>query len=60
MEGENEDFHDRVREAYRARAALEPERYLVVDGGGSPTTIHEEVRRRVVALVAPEKDQPFP
>jgi dTMP kinase len=60
MEGEGGDFHARVLEAYRARAEAEPERFLVVDGRGSPTTIQEQVRRRVRALVAPERDQPSP
>jgi dTMP kinase len=53
MEGEGGEFHDRVLAAYRARAAAEPERFCVVDGRGSPTTIQEQVRRRVLALIAP-------
>ena len=52
MESEPAGFHERVRAAYRARAAAAPERYLVVDGLGSPTTIQSEVRRRVEALLA--------
>jgi dTMP kinase len=60
LESEDAGFHARVRQTYRARAAAEPERYLVLDGRGSPTTIQEQVRRRVRALVAPERDQPSP
>jgi dTMP kinase len=56
MERESAEFHDRVREAYRARAAAAADRYLVVDGQGSLTTIQEQVRRRVLALIASEKD----
>lgn len=56
MERESAEFHDRVRETYRARAVAAADRYLVVDGQGSPTTIQEQVRRRVLALIASEKD----
>jgi dTMP kinase len=56
MEGEGAEFHDRVLATYRARAAREPDRFFVVDGRGSPTTIQEQVRRRVLALIAPERD----
>jgi dTMP kinase len=56
MESEALEFHDRVLSTYRARAAAEPERFFVVDGWGSPTTIQEQVRRRVLALIAPERD----
>jgi dTMP kinase len=53
LEGENAAFHERVREAYLARAKAEPERFLVLDGRGLPMTIHDAVRRRVLALLEP-------
>jgi dTMP kinase len=56
MEREAPEFYARVHESYRARAAAEPDRFWVVDGRGSPTTIQEQVRRRVLALIAPERD----
>lgn len=54
MEREGRGFHERVRESYRALATAEPQRFLVLDGRDSPTTLHGEVRRRVVALLQPE------
>jgi dTMP kinase len=56
MEGEGAAFHERVLETYRERARREPDRFFVVDGRGSPTTIQEHVRRRVLALIAPQRD----
>lgn len=53
LEREAADFHRRVRDAYHARAAADPRRFLVVDGQGSPTTIQNEVRERVLALLEP-------
>ena len=53
LEGEGRGFHERVRQAYLARAAADPPRYLVVDGRQSPETLHGEVRRRVEALLEP-------
>jgi dTMP kinase len=60
MEGEEPRFHERVRDAFRRRAAAEPERFLVVDGRQSATTIQAEVRRRVQALLGPEDPQGLP
>lgn len=47
IEQETRNFHDRVRTAYLAIAAAEPERVHVIDGSGSP----EDVHQRVMAIV---------
>ena len=51
IEREDAGFHERVREAFRGRAAAEPERFLVVDGRQPTNRIHERVRERVRALL---------
>lgn len=49
MDGQSLDFHRRVEAGYRKIAALEPERFYMVDGAGEPG----EVAERVWALVQP-------
>ena len=49
LEAEREDFHTRVREAFLALAAAEPERFLVLDASLPPTEIAASVRNRVAA-----------
>lgn len=51
LEAEKEDFHRRVREAFLALAAAEPERFLVVDAALSPETLAEVIRARVAPLL---------
>ncbi|MBS1897157.1 MULTISPECIES: dTMP kinase [unclassified Microbacterium] len=51
LEAEREEFHQRVREAYLALAAAEPERFLVVDAAQDPAAIADVVRARVAALL---------
>ena len=51
LEVEKEDFHRRVREAFLALAAAEPERFLVVDAALSPETLAEAIRARVAPLL---------
>ncbi|MFN2431936.1 MAG: dTMP kinase [Gemmatimonadota bacterium] len=53
IEREEAGFHERVRDAYRRRAAAEPARFLVVDGRESTDIVHDRVRRRVLALLEP-------
>ncbi|HEX3621014.1 MAG TPA: dTMP kinase [Acidimicrobiales bacterium] len=48
MEAAGEQFHRRVAEGYRALAAADPKRWVVIDGGGTV----EEVAARVVDAVA--------
>jgi dTMP kinase len=47
LEQAGEEFHERVRDAYLALVAQDPDRYLVVDATGTPEDIQEEVRRRL-------------
>jgi dTMP kinase len=47
LEAAGDDFHARVAEGYRALAAADPDRWVVVDGSGSVA----EVARRVEAAV---------
>jgi dTMP kinase len=43
FEREDEDFHQRVREGYRALADEEPERVKLLDGTASPEWIEERI-----------------
>lgn len=51
LEAERSDFHGRVRDAYLALAAAEPDRFLVLDATASPEKIAEQIRARVTALL---------
>jgi dTMP kinase len=51
LEAEESRFHRRVREAYLALAAAEPERFLVVDGSLPADEIARRVRERVEHIV---------
>jgi dTMP kinase len=48
MEAEGAAFHARVADGYRNLAAAEPERWVVVDGTGSPDEVAERVGKVVV------------
>lgn len=50
LDSEERSFHQKVREGYLTIAAQEPERWLVLDGRGSPDDIAEAVWRRVRCL----------
>ncbi|MEV4668178.1 dTMP kinase [Microbacterium sp. LWO12-1.2] len=52
LEAEKAEFHGRVRDAYLALAAAEPERFLVLDAAVSTEEIAALVRDRVAALLA--------
>ena len=52
LEAEKSEFHGRVRDAYLALAAAEPERFLVVDASAAPEAIAEQIRARVTALLS--------
>ena len=47
IEMENAEFFERVRAAYRARAAAEPVRFRVIDASRSLETVLADVRRAV-------------
>jgi dTMP kinase len=47
MEAESAAFHARVAEGYRALAAAEPDRWVVVDGTGPPDEVAERVSKAV-------------
>ena len=46
MESAGADFHERVADGFRALAAEEPTRWLVVDGTGSEDEVADRVRTR--------------
>jgi dTMP kinase len=52
LEAEAAEFHHRVREAYLALAAAEPERFLVLDAREPIETLAERIRARVSDLLA--------
>jgi dTMP kinase len=51
LEAEKVDFHERVRAAFLALAAAEPDRFLVLDATGSPDELAGDIRRRVGELI---------
>ena len=52
LEAEAAEFHHRVREAYLALAAAEPERFLVLDATEPVEQLAERIRARVSDLLA--------
>jgi dTMP kinase len=60
MEAEARSFHERVREAFRARSESDPARFLVLDGRQPPQTIQLQVQQRVRSLIAPALSQRVP
>jgi dTMP kinase len=52
VEGAGAQFHARARQAFLARAAADPVRWLVVDGGRPVEEIAAAVRVRVAGLLA--------
>lgn len=51
LEAEADDFHERVREAYRRLADEEPERIVIIDGQLPADQIHQQVIDRVGKLL---------
>ncbi len=51
LEAEKADFHERVRAAYLAFAAAEPERFLVLDATRPVDELQRSIRDRVSALL---------
>jgi dTMP kinase len=56
LEAEREDFHARVRDRFRAIAAEEPGRFLVLDAARPAEELAADIRVRVESLLAPEGD----
>ncbi|HUD40714.1 MAG TPA: dTMP kinase [Dokdonella sp.] len=52
IEAEREDFFERVRAAYRARAAAEPQRFRVIDAGAELGTVQAAVAAAIDAYLA--------
>lgn len=55
MDVETPDFYRRVREAYLQIAEQEPERFRVIDGGGSVEDTHARVLETVGEFLAEDK-----
>jgi len=51
LESESIDFHNRVRQEYLQLAALDPERYLVLDARRPVTEIHLEITSRIKEMM---------
>jgi dTMP kinase len=51
LEAEQDDFHARVRSAFLALAADEPERFLVVDAAQSVDAVQQQIRAAVLPLL---------
>ncbi len=52
LESESLDFHQRVRQTFRALAESDPDRYLVLDARESPDQIAALIRVRVAELLS--------
>jgi dTMP kinase len=52
LESESLDFHQRVRQTFRALAEADPDRYLVVDATLAPDEIAAVIRVRVTELLS--------
>lgn len=52
LESESLAFHRQVRATFLELAAMEPERFLVLDAGRTPAEIHEGVLARVAVALA--------
>jgi dTMP kinase len=51
FEAEDLRFHRRVREGYLSLAAAEPERFAIVDAGGTPDQVFEQAKKIVEGRV---------
>ncbi len=51
LEGASRDFHEAVRDGFRALAAAEPQRYLVLDASRETDEIAADVRATLAALL---------
>ena len=53
LEGEADDFHERVRMAFRELAQTQPSRYLIVDAALPPEVIHQLIVKRLERMLPP-------
>ncbi len=51
LEAESDDFHERVRRAYRRLADAEPNRFLVLDGQAPAEELHQRILNTVTSLL---------
>lgn len=51
LEAERAEFHARVREAFLALAAVEPDRFLVLDATAAPEALADRIRTRLTPLL---------
>ncbi len=54
LESAGDEFHRRTRDAFLARAAADPGRWLVLDAARPPAAVAADVRARVAALLGLE------
>jgi dTMP kinase len=52
LESESIEFHNRVRQEYLQLAAMDPERYFVLDAQRPIIEIHQDITARISALIA--------
>src|SRR4029077_13529105 len=52
------EFHHKVRDAYHELARLEPSRFRLIDGNGSPDEIAERIWAEVAGLIARKPAHP--
>jgi dTMP kinase len=53
MEAAGDEFHRRVAEGYRALAAAQPGRWVIVDGSGTVEEVEDRVAQVVAAATSP-------
>jgi dTMP kinase len=53
LEAEGDGFHERVRDAFRALARDEPERFVVIDGALPADEVEQRIRAAVEPLLGP-------
>jgi dTMP kinase len=52
LESESIEFHNRVRQEYLQLAAMDPERYFVIDAQKPIIEIHQEITSFITALTS--------